>query len=509
MRAKGGVSLVRACVLLATCLLAISMAAPARAQAPEERNRGRDGAAAPAAAPRPPPLVQDSVTKHALDLPGRTLHFTADAGFVRLLDAGNTPEADIATTAYTLDGADPATRPVTFVLNGGPGMASAWLQMGAVGPWRIAMLPAPSAASLPQPNADTWLDFTDLVFIDPVATGYSRFLVPGDDVRKRLWSVGGDISELSQTIRRWLDKSGRIVSPKFLLGESYGGFRAPRLARVLAEQDGVGLKGLVMVSPVLDYGNHSGALDLMGYAITLPSMNAAARVAQGLPAGRADLADAESYASGAFLADVLRGVADPAALGRVVDKVSALTGLNPSLVRRQRGLINNSVFVHEHDRATGRIDSLYDTTVSLPDPFPEFSGERNADPMLDGLRAPLTSAMLAVYDVLHWHPNGPEYRLVSDEAARQWDYGRRGPVQSFGALRQDLALDPGLHVIIAHGLYDLVCPYFGTQLLLNQIPPASGGDRVQLLTFPGGHMFYSRDESRQGLRVEAAKLIGG
>ena len=128
--------------------------------------------------------------------------------------------------------------------------------------------------------------------------------------------------------------------------------------------------------------------------------------------------------------------------------------------------------------------------------------------MLDGLRAPLTEGVLAVYDRLHWHPEGGIYELVSDAAGRQWDYGNRERPQSFDALRRDLALDPGLHVIIAHGLFDLVCPYFGTQLLLNQIPPASGGDRVRLVTFPGGHMFYSRDDSRAGLRSEAAKLMG-
>ena len=482
----------------------MSLGLPAHAQAPEERNRPRETAAPPA--PRPP--LADAVSKQTLDLPGRTLHFTATAGFVRLQDDKGAPDADIATTAYTLEGADPATRPVTFVLNGGPGMASAWLQMGAVGPWRVPMVAAPSASSAPQPNADTWLDFTDLVFIDPAGTGYSRFVATGDDVRKRLWSVDGDINSLSQTIRRWLDKSGRIGSPKYLLGESYGGFRAPRLARRLAENDGVGLRGLVMVSPVLDFGNHSAALDLLGYAVTLPSMAAAVRATHG-PVTRADLQDAEAYASGAFLSDTLRGVADPAAASRVAQQVSALTGLDPALVRQRRGLINSQVFVHEHDRATGRLDSLYDVTVATPDPFPEFPYGRDADPMLDGLRAPLTEAVLSVYQTLHWHPEGAPYRLVSEEAERQWDWGRgyMRP-QSFEALRQALAIDPSLHVIIAHGLFDLVCPYFGTQLLLNQVPVASGGDRVRLLTFPGGHMFYSRDESRQGLRDEAAKLIG-
>ena len=334
-------------------------------------------------------------------------------------------------------------------------------------------------------------------------------MATGDDVPKRLWSVNGDINALSQAIRRWLDKSGRIGSPKYLLGESYGGFRGPRLARRLAENDGVGLRGLVLLSPVLDYGNHSGALDLLGYAMSLPSMAAAARAAQDKPVGRSDLQEAEAYATGPFLADVARGVADPAALSRVVDRVAALTGLDPALVRRHRGLVDTRTFVHEHDRADGRVDSLYDTTVTSPDPFPEYAEERNADPMLDGLRAPLTEAVLAVYQMLHWHPEGVTYRLVSEEAGRQWDYGRGyNRPESFDALRQALALDPMLHVIIAHGVFDLVCPYYGTQFLLNQIPPASGGDRVSLVTFPGGHMFYSRDESRQGLRTEAAKLIG-
>ena len=479
---------------------------PALAQPAENIGRARENAPPPA--PRPP--TADAVTDQAVELPGRTLHFTATAGFIRLLDDRGAPEADINTTAYTLKGADPATRPVTFVLNGGPGMASAWLQMGAVGPWRVPMLAQPSAPSAPQPNADTWLDFTDLVFIDPVGTGYSRFVASGDDVRKRLWSVGGDVDSLSQTIRRWLDKSGRIASPKYLLGESYGGFRAPRLAQRLAEHDGVGLQGLVMVSPLLDYGNRSGALDLLGFAVDLPSMAAAARAQHGQPVTRADLADAEAYASGAFLTDVLRGVADPAAVDRVVDRVSQLTGIDPAVVRQRRGLIGSFVFVREHDRAAGRTDSIYDTTVTMQNAFPENPYGRSSDPMLDGLRAPVTEGVLAVYDRLHWHPEGTTYQLVGDDAARQWEYGNgfMRP-QSFDALREDLAIDPGLHVIIAHGLFDLVCPYYGSQLLLNQIPPGSGADRVHLVTFPGGHMFYSRDDSRAGLRSEAAKLMGG
>ena len=490
---------------LLLCLVLASPIVPAAAQPADNPGRNRDAPASPA----PRPVIPDAVSEQTLDLPGRTLHLVATAGYIRLLDDKGAPEADINTTAYTLKGADPATRPVTFVVNGGPGMASAWLQMGAIGPWRVPMLSQPSASPALQSNADTWLDFTDLVFIDPAGTGYSRFVSTGDDVRKRLWSVGGDIDSLSQAIRRWLDKSGRIASPKYLAGESYGGFRAPRLEQRLASHDGVGLQGLVMLSPVLDYGNRSGALDLLTYAASLPSMAAAVRARQGQPVTRADLADAEEYASGPFLADVLRGVADPQATARVVGKISALTGLDPAIVRQRRGLIPTFVFIHEHDRATARTDSSYDTTVSIPDAFPENPYGRVSDPMLDGLRAPLTEGVLTVYDRLHWHPEGATYQLFSEDAARQWDYGTGYyRPQSFDALRQDLALDPGLHVVIAHGLFDLVCPYYATQMLVNQIPSGAGGDRVKLLTYPGGHMFYSRDESRGAFRSEVAKMMG-
>ena len=497
---------------LCVCLALASTVLPAQAQQAADDHpprKSRAEADGQPAGPRPP--APDAVTHQALDLPGRSLHFTATAGFVRILGDDGTPEADIGMTAYALDGADPAARPVTFVVNGGPGMSSAWLQMGAVGPWRVPLVPGPSASDAPLPNPDTWLDFTDLVFIDPVGTGYSGFVPPAnEEAKKRLWSVGGDIDALSQAIRRWLDRSGRITSTKYLLGESYGGFRAPLLARRLAEHDGVGLRGLVMVSPLFDYGNRSGALNVLGDAALLPSMAATVRSGKGEAVSRADLADVESYANGTFIADVLRGIADPAALGRVVDRVGALTGLDAAVVRDHRGLVDAWLFQHQHDRGAGRVDSAYDGTVSLPDPFPEVPEGRNVDPSLDGLYAPVTGAMLSIYDRLHWHPEGQVYRLFDPEAANRWDYGRGFfRPQSFAALRQDLALDPRLHVLVGHGLFDLVTPYDGTQVLLNQIPPASGGDRVKLVTYPGGHMFYSRDAARAAFRVEAEALVGG
>ena len=303
---------------IAAALLAFSVVAGARAQdapqPPEPQSTatpsgqksgaagGRGNAANPPAAAEQHRLPPDSTTKHTLALPGRTLAFTATAGSIRLFDDKGEPQADIAYTAYQLDGADARTRPVTFLFNGGPGASSAWLQLGCVGPWRLAINGDAAASSAPpdlQPNAETWLDFTDLVFIDPVGTGYSRFVATGEDVRKRLFSVDGDVNSIAVTIRRWLEKSDRLLSPKFVVGESYGGIRGPKIVRELQIQQGVGVKGLILLSPVLDFREFSGS-SILQYVASLPTMAAVAREAKG-PVTRANMADVESYARGDFL----------------------------------------------------------------------------------------------------------------------------------------------------------------------------------------------------------------
>src|SRR5436309_1634013 len=267
-------------------------------------------------------LPADSTTKHTLSLPGRTLAFTATAGSIRLFDDKGEPQAEIAYTAYQLDGADPGRRPVTFFFNGGPGAASAYLQLGAAGPWRLTIdgeAAIPSASPDLQPNAETWLDFSDLVFIDPVGTGYSRFVATGEEVRKRFFSVDGDVNSNAVTIRRWLEKSGRLLSPKFVVGESYGGIRGPKIVRNLQGQQGVGVKGLILVSPLLDFREFSGS-SLLQYVWSLPTMAAVAREKEKGSVTRADMADVERYAHGEFLTDLLKGVADTEATTRIADK---------------------------------------------------------------------------------------------------------------------------------------------------------------------------------------------
>lgn len=455
----------------------------------------------PAAPPtRADRLPAASVTQHALVLPDRTLRFRATAGSVALTDPQGAPQAEVAYVAYTLDRADTATRPVTFALNGGPGASSAWLHLGAMGPWRLDLRFAPSASPHLLDNAETWLDFTDLVFIDPVGTGYSRFLAGGEELRKRVWSVGGDIEAIAGAIRRWLVQAGRFGSPKFLVGESYGGFRGPRLARTLAQSHGVGLRGLVLVSPVLDFGGRSNAMDPLSLVAVLPTLAAAARRAQ----DRAAVADAEAYAAGEFLADLLRGT-QPEAVARRSARVAALTGLDPAVVRRHGGMIDMHAW--QRNAAPGLLPSLYDLDVTLPDPDPASPWSRAPDAVLDSLRAPLTAGMVGLYGGrLGWTLEAP-YEVLSEAVNRGWDWGgARTAPESTSHLRDALALDPALRVLVAHGLYDAVTPYFRSALLLDTLAPGAGRERATLAAWPGGHMFYSRTQGRAALRTAAQDL---
>ena len=504
---------------LALALVAFSLAAGARADdAPPpqpaatpsgQKAGGRGDTANPPAAAEQHRLPPDSTTQQTLALPGRTFDFTATAGSIRLFNDKGEPQADIAYTAYQLDGAEPHNRPVTFVFNGGPGASSAWLQFGNVGPWRLpinAEAVTSSAAPDLMPNAETWLDFTDLVFIDPVGTGYSRFVATGDDVRKRFYSIDGDVNSIALTIRRWLEKSDRLLSPKFVAGESYGGIRGPKIVRELQTEQGIGVKGLILISPVLDFREYSGS-SLLQYVASLPTMAAVARQTKGAVT-RADMADVERYARGDFLGDLVKGPADTEATTRLADRVAALTGIDQAVSRRLDGRFEVSEFRREFDRRNGKVTGRYDASVSGFDPHPDSSYYHFGDPSGDPLVAPLTSAAVDLTTrKLNWRPDG-SYQLLNGAVGKAWDFGRGNtPAESISQLRQILALDPKLKLLVAHGLFDLATPYFGSKILLDQLPAYASPERVKLVVYPGGHMFYSRDASRQAFRAEAEALM--
>jgi carboxypeptidase C (cathepsin A) len=451
-------------------------------------------------------LPADATTEHTVELPGRMLHFKATAGSIPLNDAetGNL-QAEVAFVAYVLGDAN---RPVTFLFNGGPGAASAYLDIGAVGPWRLPLDNiSASATPLLVPNAETWLDFTDLVFIDPVLTGYSHIVASGDNVRRQLLSVDGDSSALAVVIRKWTEKNGRQGAVKFLVGESYGGFRVPKVAHALASQQGVGVRGLIMISPVLDFGNFTQRRhNPMSWVTRLPSM--AATVMEGTaPFDRNALREVENYAAGDYLRDLMRGERDAEAIERMTPRVAALTGLDPAVVRKLGARVDNGTFQRERNRSRGTVASAYDPTITAFDPSPTSAQSRFSDPVLDAIGPPLTAAMTALYQgPLKWRVEQP-YRLLNGEVNGQWNWGRgRAGPEVVDDLRDALASDRDLQALVAHGASDLVTPYFGTQLILDQMPVFGSTDRLKLTVYGGGHMFYSRDASRRAFREDALAL---
>jgi carboxypeptidase C (cathepsin A) len=452
-------------------------------------------------------LPADATTDHTVELAGRTLRFKATAGSIPLNKADDgSLLAEVAYVAYLMPG--DARRPVTFVFNGGPGAASAYLNIGAIGPWRMSFdRVAVSTPPALQPNAETWLDFTDLVFIDPPSTGYSRLAASGEEGRRQFWSVDGDADALAVFIRKWVEQAGRQQSVKFIVGESYGGFRAPKVAHALQGQ-GIGIRGLVMISPVLDFGLFGQRRHApMTWVVHLPSMAAAALDAKG-QYNRDALRDVERYASGDYLIDLLKGERDAAAVARISAKVAGLTGLDPALVKRLAGRVDTGTFQRELHRGEGRIGSAYDPNITAFDPYPTSPESHFSDPVLDDTRAPLTTAMTDLYQhVLNWRVDRP-YELLNREVSSHWTWGRgRTPPEVVDDLRNDLANDAQVRVLVAHGANDLVTPYFGTQLVLDQLPTYGSADRVKLAVYAGGHMFYNRDASRKGLHDDAAAMF--
>lgn len=467
--------------------------------------RGRS--AAPATEGRR--LPADVTTDHVVELPGRTLRFKATAGSLPLVDPAGAVQAEVAYVAYRLDGAQAVSRPVTFAVNGGPGASSAYLHLLVAGPWRLpldAQAISPSASPAMVANAETWLDFTDLVFIDPVGTGYSRAAAP--DKARDYHSVESDISALAAVVARWLRENDRLASPKFFLGESYGGFRGPLLAETLATETGIGLSGLVLVSPVFDFGWLSEPRwKPMEFVTKLPSVVAALREQKGTVT-REDLREAERYASGEYMVDLLRGPGDAEATERMSRRIAALTGIDPASIRAQGGRLDIRALRRDLGREAGRVASAYDTGLSNFDPDPTARTSEAEDAGLDGMKAVLSSAAVdQLWRRLKWQVPNARYELLNGQVNGAWRFGGgRRPPESFSELRRSLARDAKLRVLVAHGLTDLVTPYFASELLLRQIPAYGGERRIDLRAYPGGHMFYTRDASRIAFREEARGL---
>jgi carboxypeptidase C (cathepsin A) len=453
-----------------------------------------------------PPLPPEAHAQQTIVLDGKTLHYTVTVEALPVRDGDGKLAGQAVVTAYTMEGAN---RPVTFAFNGGPGAASVYLNFGAIGPKHMNAGndgDSPSDPTNLTDNQGTWLDFTDLVFVDPIGTGFSRAQVPEADAKKLFYSTESDIEYLSRVVYDWLVKNDRLGSRKYLVGESYGGFRGPRITHYLQSQLGVALNGVVLVSPYLNPTiENDGDLSPLPWMMTLPSITAAHLEREKKLTPEA-MADVIAYTQGEYATTLLKGRADEAATQKMIAKVTEMTGLDPSFVKYSGGRIETGAYLREVHREEGKLGSVYDSNVTSFDPFPFAPEQRANDPILASIIAPLTTAMVDfVTRTVGWKVDA-RYNALSYEVGRLWNRDaelRRGSVPD---LREAVAADPKLRVMIVHGWNDLSCPFMGSVLTVDQMPVMGDPSRVSVHEFPGGHMFYTRNDSRLALRKDVMEM---
>jgi carboxypeptidase C (cathepsin A) len=451
-------------------------------------------------------------TRHAILLGDRRIEYDAVAETLPLTDVKGATTATVFTISYLTDAAPGRERPVSFVFNGGPGAASVFLHLGALGP-RVMETPANGAVPSPPvrlvDNPATWLGFTDLVFIDPVGTGFSRGKGKEENPDKPFWDVHADIASLGTVLRLWLTRHGRWSSPIFLVGESYGGFRAATMAQALPHDVGVTVSGMVLISPALDLSAlHQDERDLLAAAFFLPSYAATAAVYA--PAPGRDPAAVERFA----LSDYLVGLAGlEGQLSRgdpFIAKVAEIIGLPEDIVWRYRGRVPRGVFAREIRRTEGEVVSLYDGSIARP-ARPDEADENAPDPLLQPAVAAYGAAFNAyAADALGYHTDLP-YRVLPRDVSRQWNWqGERqgdGLGLAMSSLETALLEHPGTKVLIVNGHYDLVTPYLASRWLFGQLAvPALVRAGIRLRVYEGGHMMYMRPDSRLLLSRDAAEL---
>jgi carboxypeptidase C (cathepsin A) len=508
--------------VLKTATLIALLLVPA-AVAEETAARPQTGTEQLAASPAPQPVpsvgettgnptTPNSVTHHSITLAGIDVPYSATVGTLPLRDDQGKALANIFYVAYTREPQE-RKRPITFVFNGGPGAASAYLHLGAIGPRAVEVnakgeLQGPPAGLVV--NDASWLDFTDLVFVDPVGTGYSRAgegKTEGD-----FWGVEKDTEALADFIRLFLIAAGRMSSPVFLTGESYGGFRAATITRALQKTGGISPSGLVLISPALEFALlHGEDYDPLPWALGLPSYAAVNLESKGVT-GREALADALKEAEHYALSDYLVQLASGAVQGGAAasEAVARLTGLPEEVVRRNFARISPSLFIKEFDRANGQVLSRYDGSVSGPDPNPTSAWPRGPDPVLDATVPLWTSAFVQyVQDELDYKTDAT-YRLLNREVRSKWDFGTSPTRQGYAGALSDIqdarAANRALEVLIATGYTDLITPYLAPAYLVKQLSPLAGASPITIEDYAGGHMLYLRPDSRRALKKDVEAM---
>ena len=480
-----------------------------------------EAASPPKAAPAAP---KEFVTRHTLEIGGKTLRYRAVAGETYLKNDKGTPKASVWSVAYLLEGADvPAKRPITFLFNGGPGSTATWLHLGAFGPRRLDLGADPlDAGSPPYPlrdNAHSLLDVSDLVFVDPVGTGYSHALGEGKDAD--YWGVDEDAASMADFIRAYLTRERRWASPKYLAGESYGTIRASLLVRDLSLDilDGVAFNGVILISTALDVRIFlSGAPgNDVAYATSLPTYAATAYYHDQLPQKPANLetflAEAREFAGTEYLTALFKGdTLSEAETAAVAAKVHRFTGLSEAYLKRSHLRVSVDHFLKELLRERGEVLGVHDTRFRGKDP--DAAGEQVAwDPFLFGIPGPFVTAingyltddlkvdMGESYDVFEVRAGGAWKRSGNDQHAFAGFLNTSAPLAQAAATNRDF------RVFAATGLHDLTTTFFGVEHTFHHsgVPQ----DRLTLKNYFGGHMMYLNEASLAALSADIRAFIRG
>ncbi len=457
-----------------------------------------------------PVLVTNTVT-----IAGERVTYVAETGMLPLLKPDGTSRANIFYTAYTrLGNESRAKRPVTFCFNGGPGSASLWLHLGALGPRRVKMnddgsMPAPPFTLVD--NQYSLLNDSDLVFIDPVATGFSR--PAKDEKADQFFGDSGDLDSIGEFIRLWTTRNERWLSPKFLCGESYGVFRAAGLAEHLRSSCGMYLNGLILVSGVLDFATISGDTgNDLPYPLILPAYTAAAHFHHKLPPdlqanlGKA-LAESRAFARREYLAALHQGAALPAdERKKVVAELARLTGLKASVIEDNNLRLDPGVFRKQLLHDEGLILGAYDARLTGRDgdpatPWADF------DPSGAAVMGPFAAAMNAyVRGELKFEDDLP-YQIFA--GVQPWNYGARN---NYANASDELAAvmnqEPYLKILVLGGRCDLVCPIDTMRYSIEHLPLAEAYRKnVTFAEFDAGHMMYINLPDLKKMQADIEKFI--
>ena len=487
-------------------------------------------------------------TDHEIAVNGNSLRYRATAGTLAMKDESGKHKADVFFVAYEKrSDADrdikpdekkpdekkeddkaapdktpavkppaPNLRPVTFVFNGGPGAAAVWLHLGTAGPKRVRL--APEGEVPPPPyglvdNESTWLDATDLVFIDPVGTGYSR-PAPGE-AREQFHGVQEDIRWVADFIRLYTTRYNRWPSPKFLAGESYGTTRAAGLSEYLLDQHGINLNGIILVSVVLDFGTISfGGGNDLPYALFLPSYTAAAHHHKKLPQDlqsdlKKALAEAEQYALGEYLTVLAQGTAiSPEQRAAAARRIARYSGLREQDVEKAELRVDPELFrtllLEDRRQLIGRFDTrltAYDRQLL------------RHDAELDPSYSPYLAAYAGGFNdyvrrELRFESDLP-YEVLTGRV-QPWNFGQGGSGYTYTAqnLRNAMIKNPHLKILVASGFHDLATPFVGTKYTVDHLDvgPELRGNVTETF-YAGGHMMYHRREALEQLDRDVTEFI--